>query len=131
MPVTLKLVTPVKVMPPVQGHQITFSASDGEIGIRQGYAPLVALVGFGMVEVVQVDGMRQTWAVRGGVAQVLKDEVNILVIEAKELAAIEPAKVQARLAVLQGGEKPQGSDEEAWLRGQLMVVEHSKHSTKH
>ena len=76
MPVTLKLVTPVKVLPPTQGHQVTFTASDGEIGVRQGHAPLSALVGHGVVEVIQLDGSRQLWAVRGGVAQVLKDEVK-------------------------------------------------------
>ncbi len=131
MPVTLKLVTPVKVLPPVQGHQVTFSASDGETGIRQGHAPLAALVGHGVVEVVQLDGSRQTWAVRGGVAQVLKDEVNILVIEAVELSKIDPAKVQARIAALEAGEKADGKDETAWLRGQLLVVARSKTAAKH
>jgi len=117
MPVTLKLVTPVKVLPPEQGTQVTISASDGEIGIRQGHAPLVALVGHGRVEVI--GGKR--FAVRGGVAQVLKDEVNVLVDEAIESSAIDPARIQARLdAIAAGG--PAGDDEVAWLRAQLAVA---------
>lgn len=131
MPVTLKLVTPVKVLPPTQGHQVTFTASDGEIGVRQGHAPLAALVGHGVVEVIQLDGSRQSWAVRGGVAQVLKDEVNVLVDEAVDVALIDVAKIQARLAALDGGEPTKGADEAAWLRGQLMVVQRSKNAAKH
>ena len=129
MPVTLKLVTPVKVLPPQQGLQVTFTASDGEIGVRQGHAPLVALVGKGgVVEVIQQDGRRQSWAVRGGVAQVLKDEVNVLVIDAVESTAIDTAKVQARLNAIEGGEADKGGDEALWLRGQLLVAAGSKNA---
>jgi F-type H+-transporting ATPase subunit epsilon len=118
MPVTLKLVTPVKVLQPEQGAQVTLIASDGEIGIRQGHAPLVALVGHGRVEVT--GGKR--FAVRGGVAQVLKDEVNVLVDEAIEASAINVAKVQARLDAVLGGAAASGDDEVAWLRAQLAVA---------
>jgi F-type H+-transporting ATPase subunit epsilon len=127
MPVTLKLVTPVKVLPPEDGVQVTITASDGEIGIRQGHAPLAALVGHGLVEVVG----GKAWAVRGGVAQVLHDEVNVLVIEAIEVPLIDTAKVEARLQALAGGEKADKDDEAAWLRGQLMAVARSKSSGKH
>ncbi len=129
MPVTLKLVTPVKVLPPTQGLQVTFSASDGEIGVREGHAPLAALVGRGVVEVIQADGTRKAWAVRGGVAQVLKDEVNVLVIEAVEASSIDAVKVQARLTAVEGGDAPKGEDEAAWLRGQLMVA--ARQNAKH
>lgn len=122
MPVTLKLVTPVQVLPPQTAYQVTFTASDGEIGVREGHAPLVALVGHGIVEAVQQDGARRTWAVRGGVAQVLKDEVNVLVDDAVELDAIDAARVQARLEALQGGARPERDDEVAWLKGQLAAL---------
>ncbi|HAT11648.1 MAG TPA: hypothetical protein DCS97_13890 [Planctomycetes bacterium] len=131
MPVTLKLVTPVKVLPPKQCHQVTFTASDGEIGVRQGHAPLVALVGKGgMVEVIQQDGSRQSWAVRGGVAQVLKDEVNVLVVDAVEAGAIDAAKVQTRIAALEGDTSAKAADELAWLRGQLLVASRAKSGTR-
>lgn len=123
MPVTLKLVTPVKVLPPQSGHQVTFSASDGEIGVRQGHAPLVAMVGHGVVEVVQEDGSRATWAVRGGVAQVLKDEVSVLVDEAVEAGRIDAARIRSRLDEIAAGGKAAAGDEVAWLRGQLMVAD--------
>ncbi len=116
--VTLKLVTPVKVLPPESGLQVTFVASDGEIGVRQGHAPLAALVGHGLVEV----SGGKAWAVRGGVAQVLKDEVNVLVDEAIEASQIDVAKVQARLAELAAGGDAKAADEAAWLRAQLTVA---------
>jgi F-type H+-transporting ATPase subunit epsilon len=131
MPVTLKLVTPVKVLQPQQGQQITFVASDGEIGVRQGHAPLVAMVGHGVVELVQADGSRATWAVRGGVAQVLKDEVNVLVDEAVEAGRIDAAKIKARLDELGAGGKASAVDEVAWLRGQLLVAERVATRGKH
>lgn len=118
MPVTLKLVTPVKVLPPEQGVQVTVTASDGEIGIRQGHAPLVALVGHGRVSV----SGGKTFAVRGGVAQVLKDEVNVLVDEAVEASAIDAARVQARLDAIAGGDAAKAADEVAWLKAQLAVA---------
>ncbi len=122
MPVTLKLVTPVKIMPPIQGEQVTITASDGEIGVRQGHAPLVALVGHGRVSV----SGGKTFAVRGGVAQVLKDEVNVLVDEAVEVGSIEVPKVQARLDAIAGGLPATSADEVAWLRAQLALARHAK-----
>ena len=122
MPVTLKLVTPVKVLPPEQGVQVTVTASDGEIGIRQGHAPLVALVGHGRVSVLG----GKTFAVRGGVAQVLKDEVNVLVDEAIEVGLIDTAKVQARIDAIAGGEAAKAADELAWLKAQLVVAARAK-----
>jgi F-type H+-transporting ATPase subunit epsilon len=121
MPVTLKLVTPVKVLPPETAEQVTFTASDGEIGVRQGHAPLVALVGFGFVEVV---GGR-IWAVRGGVAQVLNDEVNILVIDAIDETRIDAAQVEARLAELAGAQA-KDEDEVRWLKAQQQVLARRK-----
>jgi F-type H+-transporting ATPase subunit epsilon len=118
MPVTLKLVTPVKVLPAETAEQITFTASDGEIGVRQGHAPLVALVGFGFVELV---GGR-IWAVRGGVAQVLNDEVNLLVIDAVDEGRIDAAQVEARLAELAGGGKEREENEASWLKAQQQVL---------
>ncbi|MEK7413426.1 MAG: hypothetical protein AAB263_08920 [Planctomycetota bacterium] len=122
MPVTLKLTTPVHVLTPIQGLQITFTASDGEIGVREGHAPLVALVGHGRVEVTAKDGKRSIWAVRSGVAQVLKDEVNVLVDDAVDAATVDAAKVQTRLDALNAGEAPTAPDEAAWLKAQLAVV---------
>jgi F-type H+-transporting ATPase subunit epsilon len=122
MPVTLKLVTPVKVLPPEVGVQVTVTASDGEIGIRQGHAPLVALVGHGRVSV----SGGKTFAVRGGVAQVLKDEVNVLVDEAIEVGQIDVAKVQARLEAISGGADAKAADEVAWLKAQLVVAARAK-----
>lgn len=122
MPVTLKLVTPVKVLPPEVGVQVTVTASDGEIGIRQGHAPLVALVGHGRVSVLG----GKTFAVRGGVAQVLKDEVNVLVDEAIEVGQIDVAKVQARLEAIAGGADAKAADEVAWLKAQLVVAARAK-----
>jgi F-type H+-transporting ATPase subunit epsilon len=118
MPVTLKLVTPVQVLPHESGTQVTITASDGEIGIRTGHAPLAALVGHGLVEVV---GGR-AYAVRGGVAQVLNDEVNVLVDEAIEASTINAEAVKARLAELGGGAAAKAPDEAAWLRAQLVVA---------
>ena len=126
MPVTLKLVTPVKVLPPETGAQVTVAASDGEIGIRQGHAPLVALVGHGRVEVVG----GKCFAVRGGIAQVLQDEVNVLVDEAVEIGEIDSAKVQSRLDALVSGEAPKAPDEAAWLRAQLAVANRAKSTQK-
>ena len=122
MAVTLKLVTPVHVLQPQEGVQITFTASDGEVGVRTGHAPLAALVGHGLVEVTAKDGKKSIWAVRSGVAQVLKDEVNILVDDAVEVSTVDAAKVQARLDAITAGEKPAAADEVAWLKAQLAVV---------
>jgi F-type H+-transporting ATPase subunit epsilon len=57
---------------------------DGEIGILHGHAPLMALLGRGLLRVETEEGQRR-FHVGGGFVQVVHDEVSVLSEEAEEV----------------------------------------------
>lgn len=78
MALTVKLITPEKTLPVVEADHVTLPAFDGEVGIRPGHAAYVCQLGTGSVRVKSQSKADQTWLIRGGVAQVINDEVRIL-----------------------------------------------------
>lgn len=57
---------------------------DGEIGILHGHAPLMALLGQGLLR-VETEGGQRRFHVGGGFVQVVDDEVSVLSEEAEEI----------------------------------------------
>jgi ATP synthase F1 epsilon subunit len=78
MTLTVKLITPEKTLPVVEADHVTLPAFDGEVGIRTGHAAYVCQLGIGQVRVKSNTKADQTFLIRGGVAQVINNEVRIL-----------------------------------------------------
>jgi len=78
MALTVTLITPEKTLPQTTADHVTLPAFDGEVGIRPGHAAFVCQLGIGSVRIKSQTQADATYLIRGGVAQVVKDEVRIL-----------------------------------------------------
>jgi F-type H+-transporting ATPase subunit epsilon len=97
MSLTLQIVTPERALPAQRVDHVTLMAVDGEVGVRAGHAPLVALLKPGYVLAKTGGLVSVVVAVRGGVGQVFKDTVTILAEAATDIDAVNPAKVTAAI----------------------------------
>ena len=64
---------------------VVAKASEGELGILPGHAPLITLLQPGPVRLRLPDGAERRFRIGGGLLQVKPDEVLILAEEAEEL----------------------------------------------
>jgi len=94
---TVTIITPELSLPPYQAVHVTFTAVDGEVGVRPGHAPLVAQLKVGFALVRSAEGKETLLAVKGGFAQVLHDKISLFVSAAMDVEHIDLAVVQKKL----------------------------------
>ncbi len=94
---TVTIITPERSLKPYQASHVTFTAVDGEVGVRPGMAPLVAELKIGFALVRTPEGREIHLALKGGIGQVLNDQVKLFVDAAIDVESIDLAAVQKRL----------------------------------
>ena len=76
---TIQVISPERTLFEGQVESIVAPAFDGEVGILTGHAPMMTLLGRGMLRLRGVeDGARQEFAVDGGFLQVADDQVRVV-----------------------------------------------------
>lgn len=128
MPLTVQILTPDKVLPPMQADHVTIPGAEGEAGIRIGHAPYVSLLKNGKVFIKSTTQANIIYAVRGGVAQVFQDKVMILTEGVMDPNQVSEADLVKRLQSLLAATYDDALDElkakaEAqWIATQLHVA---------
>jgi len=126
------VITPERTLPVYPAQHVTFTAVDGEVGIRAGHAPLVAQLAMGFALVRAADGSETLLAVRGGVAQVLNDEIKLFTEQAEDVNHIDLDKIQKRLDQLGSAkaetalEKARNEAEATWNLLQMSLAAQKK-----
>ncbi len=128
MPLTVHIITPEKALPPQEADHVTIPASEGEAGIRIGHAPYVAQLKNGKVFVKSKSKPDAFYVVRGGVAQVFKDQVKILTEGVAEPHLISEKDLLARVEKLLAGtyedpiDRLKAKAEAQWIETQLIAA---------
>lgn len=78
MALTVSIITPEKAWEPMPADQVTLPAFDGQVGILPNHAAFVTQLGEGELLLKRTNEADHSYALRGGVAQVLDDEIRIL-----------------------------------------------------
>ncbi len=91
---TVQIITPDRALPAVQVDHVTLPGAAGELGIRTGHAPIVVQLKAGRIELKSSSAANATYVVRGGVAQMLKNELKVLVE-----ALVEPDRITESVLV--------------------------------
>jgi F-type H+-transporting ATPase subunit epsilon len=129
---TVQIITPERLLAPIQGEHVTLCTVDGEIGVRTGHLPVVGSLkpSFAMV---RSGGKDQFWAFSEGTAQVTATGVNVFVERAAAVTDINVAEVEAKLTKLQATAAPTDATgkrlrdlDMSWLQAQLAAVVRSK-----
>jgi len=92
----VRVVSPDKIVFEGEASALVAPAWDGQVGVLPGHAPMLALIGSGVLSVDRVGGGSDTFHVAGGVLKVERDNVTLLT----EYAGDEPpAEVPASSVV--------------------------------
>jgi F-type H+-transporting ATPase subunit epsilon len=84
MPLAVDILTPEKVVMQKEADSVVVPAADGELGILQHHAPLLAQLQPGQIRLRAGDAL-ETFAVSGGFVQVLNNRVSVFA-ETAEMA---------------------------------------------
>lgn len=128
MPLRVHIITPERALPVDEAEHVTLPGSEGELGIRTGHAPLTTLLTQGRVFIKHSTQADTHYAINGGVAQVLKDEVRILTPGLMEVGQIREADLLKRLHELEGAdyddpmEQAKARTEAHWIASQLKLA---------
>ena len=125
----VEIVSPERPLFRGEAAALVAESHDGELGILPGHAPMVALLGTGIVG-VRAAGAPERFAIRGGFLQVLAGKVTLLVTQAARKEDVDPAKAKAALAkTLEALGHPKGDedfarllDERRWFEAQLRLA---------
>ena len=95
MPIHVELVTQErKVFEELEADIVVIPATEGEMGILPGHAPVLTTLGFGEM-VVRKGNAQEFFAIYGGVVDVRPDKVVVLADLAESSYAIDQEKVEA------------------------------------
>jgi F-type H+-transporting ATPase subunit epsilon len=88
----VELLTPDARVCNVRASGVTFPASDGQMGVLAGRAPLVARMGAGAVVIDMSSNDTQEYFASGGFAHVHEDGLTILAEECVPMVQLDPEK---------------------------------------
>ncbi len=74
----LEIITPDKKLYEGIVKSATFCGSDGSFGVLSNHAPMIATLKAGNIDIVEDSNNKQSFPVKGGVVEVLKNSVIVL-----------------------------------------------------
>ena len=95
---TFDLVSPERLLISEEVTMVVVPGSEGDFGVMVGHTPVITTLRPGVVEVHPSSGDRRRIYVRGGFAETTGDNLTILAEEAINLADLDRAKLEQRLA---------------------------------
>ncbi len=125
MALTVEIITPEKSLDAMEAVHVTLPAHDGEAGIRTGHAPYICQLGEGILHIKHSNNADDTFALKGGVAQIQNDKVLILAESVTATSDVTEADLIKRLKELDsatyedGAALAQAKAEAHWIETQL------------
>jgi len=101
MPVDLEIVSPEKLLLSRPVDMVVIPAAEGEMGVLVGHAPMIVLLGGGIVRMYQGEAVTDRLFVSGGFAEVTPERVTVLADEVFTLAELSRGEGERRLAEAQ------------------------------
>ncbi|MCP4900353.1 MAG: F0F1 ATP synthase subunit epsilon [bacterium] len=95
----LEVVSPTEKRLEVEVDEVQFPGSEGSLGVLPGHTPLLTSLGTGELS-FQAEGTTTVMVLSGGFAEVLSDQVTLLVdvVESPEEIDVEAAKTELQSA---------------------------------
>ena len=128
----VELVTPERPLFRGEAGSVTTEAHDGQMGILPRHAPMVALLGTGVVRIAYA-GLQEgaeRFAIRGGFLQVIGRKVTLLATQAVRASEVDAAAAKAALEKTiaelahpkTGADFERLLDERRWYETQIRVA---------
>ena len=94
---SLEVMTPNGPVTTADVSVVVVPAADGELGILAGHAPVVTLLGAGVLSFTDASGKRVRYWAAGGFAHVRENSVSVLPEECVPLEKLDPAAAAQEL----------------------------------
>lgn len=97
MPVNLEIVSPEKLLLSRDVDMVVIPASEGDMGVLEGHAPMMVTLRGGIVSLWSGDQVTDTLFVAGGFAEVTPERCTVLAGEAMPVNELERSEAEKRL----------------------------------
>ena len=97
MPVNLEIVSPEKLLLSRDVDMVVIPASEGDMGVLEGHAPMMVTLRGGIVSLYSGDQVTDSLFVAGGFAEVTPERCTVLAGEAMPVNEIERSEAEKRL----------------------------------
>ena len=97
MPVNLEIVSPEKLLLSRDVDMVVIPASEGDMGVLEGHAPMMVTLRGGVVSLYEGDRVTDTLFVAGGFAEITPERCTVLAGEAMPVNEIERTEAEKRL----------------------------------
>jgi F-type H+-transporting ATPase subunit epsilon len=97
MPVNLEIVSPEKLLLSRAVDMVVIPASEGDMGVLEGHAPMMVMLRGGVVSLYEGDRIIDSLFVAGGFAEVTPERCTVLAGEAMPVNEIERSEAEKRL----------------------------------
>lgn len=74
----IEIVTPEKTLYSGEVSHVKIPGSDGSFGIKEDHAPIIAVLAEGDIEITDISNTLQKYNVKGGIVEVLKNNIIVL-----------------------------------------------------
>jgi F-type H+-transporting ATPase subunit epsilon len=98
MPVNLEIVSPEKLLLSRPVDMVVIPASEGDMGVLEGHAPMIVMLRGGVIALYEGDRITDQMFVAGGFAEVTPDRCTVLANEVMPVADLQRAEGERRLA---------------------------------
>ncbi len=98
MPVALEIVSPEKLLLSRDVDMVVIPASEGEMGILAGHAPMIVMLRGGTIRLYENGNVTEQLYVAGGFAEVTPERCTVLANEALPVAEVSRSAGEKRLA---------------------------------
>lgn len=99
MPVNLEIVSPEKLLLSRAVEMVVIPASEGDMGVLEGHAPMIVLLRGGAISLYEADNkVSDTLFVAGGFAEVTPERCTVLANEVMPIAEASKEEGERRLA---------------------------------
>jgi F-type H+-transporting ATPase subunit epsilon len=97
MPVNLEIVSPEKLLLSREVDMVVIPASEGDMGVLEGHAPMMVMLRGGVVSLYEGDRVTDSLFVAGGFAEVTPERCTVLAGEAMPVNELERSEAEKRL----------------------------------
>ena len=98
MSVALEIVSPEKLLLSRPVDMVVIPASEGDMGVLEGHAPMIVMLRGGLISLYEGDRVTDTLFVAGGFADVTPERCTVLANEVSPVAELNKAVGEQRLA---------------------------------
>jgi F-type H+-transporting ATPase subunit epsilon len=97
MPVNLEIVSPEKLLLSRDVDMVVIPASEGDMGVLEGHAPMMVTLRGGIVSLYEGDRVTDSLFVAGGFAEITPERCTVLAPEAMPVNELERAEAEKRI----------------------------------